>query len=136
MTLSVCKFLWCKYSYQSVAKYWIGKRCVYSCLPVGTSSRIPLIVGHTEVSVRNCKKDGPMSLCWHSKFFFTSCDIALNSIYIYILNNFCFILESEWLPGEGNGNLLQYSCLENPMERGAWWATAQGVSEDWTQLSN
>ena len=27
-------------------------------------------------------------------------------------------------PGEGNGNLLQHSCLENPMDRGAWWATA------------
>ena len=31
-------------------------------------------------------------------------------------------------PGEGNGNPLQYSCLENPMDRGAWWATAQGVT--------
>ena len=30
-------------------------------------------------------------------------------------------------PGEGNGNSLQYSCLENPMDRGAWWATAHGV---------
>ena len=30
-------------------------------------------------------------------------------------------------PGEGNGNSLQYSCLENPMERGAWQATAHGV---------
>ena len=29
--------------------------------------------------------------------------------------------------GEGNGNLLQYSCLENPMDRGAWWATVHGV---------
>ena len=29
-------------------------------------------------------------------------------------------------PGEGNGNPLQYSCLENPMDRGAWWATAHG----------
>ena len=29
-------------------------------------------------------------------------------------------------PGEGNGNPLQYSCLENPMDRGAWWATVQG----------
>ena len=28
-------------------------------------------------------------------------------------------------PGEGNGSPLQYSCLENPMDRGAWWATAQ-----------
>ena len=32
-------------------------------------------------------------------------------------------------PGEGNGNPLQYSCLENSMERGAWWATVHGVSE-------
>ena len=30
-------------------------------------------------------------------------------------------------PGEGNGNPLQYSCLENPMDRGAWWATIHGV---------
>ena len=30
--------------------------------------------------------------------------------------------------GEGNGNPLQYSCLENPMDRGAWWATAHGVA--------
>ena len=33
-------------------------------------------------------------------------------------------------PGEGNGNLLQYSCLENPMDRGAWWVTVHGVA-DW-----
>ena len=33
-------------------------------------------------------------------------------------------------PGEGNGNPLQYSCLENPMERGAWWATVHGVSKE------
>ena len=30
--------------------------------------------------------------------------------------------------GEGNGNPLQYSCLENPMDRGAWWATVHGVT--------
>ena len=30
-------------------------------------------------------------------------------------------------PGEENGNSLQYSCLENPMDRGAWWATVQGL---------
>ena len=30
-------------------------------------------------------------------------------------------------PGEGNGNPLQYSCLENPMDRGAWWAALHGV---------
>ena len=32
-------------------------------------------------------------------------------------------------PGEGNGNPLQYSCLENSMDRGAWWATVHGVAE-------
>ena len=32
-------------------------------------------------------------------------------------------------PGEGNGNPLQCSCLENPMDRGAWWATVHGVAE-------
>ena len=32
-------------------------------------------------------------------------------------------------PGEGNGNPLQYSCLGNPMDRGAWWATVHGVTE-------
>jgi len=35
-------------------------------------------------------------------------------------------------PGEGNGNALQYSCLENPMERGAWEATVQRVGKSWT----
>ena len=39
-------------------------------------------------------------------------------------------------PGEGNGNLLQYYCLENPMDRRAWWATAHGVAKSWTRLSD
>ena len=38
--------------------------------------------------------------------------------------------------GEGNGTPLQYSCLENPMDRGAWWATVHGVTTSWTGLSN
>ena len=37
--------------------------------------------------------------------------------------------------GGGNGNPLQCSCLENPMDRGAWWATAHGVKKNWTWLS-
>ena len=39
-------------------------------------------------------------------------------------------------PEEGNGNPLQCSCLENSMDRGAWWATVHGVSKSQTQLSN
>ena len=39
-------------------------------------------------------------------------------------------------PGEGNGNSLQYSCLENSMDRGAWWATVHRVTMGRTRLSN
>ena len=37
-------------------------------------------------------------------------------------------------PGGGHGNPVQYSCLENPMDRGTWWATVQGVVKSQTQL--
>ena len=37
-------------------------------------------------------------------------------------------------PEEGHGNPLQYSCLENPMDRGAWWATVHSVTKSQTQL--
>jgi len=39
-------------------------------------------------------------------------------------------------PGGGHSKLLHYSCLENPMDKGAWWATVHGVAKSWTQLSN
>ena len=39
-------------------------------------------------------------------------------------------------PGEGNGNPLQYSCLENSMDGGAWWATVHVVAESQTRLSD
>ena len=39
-------------------------------------------------------------------------------------------------PGIGSGNPLQYSCLENSMDRGAWWATVHGAAESWTWLSD
>ena len=39
-------------------------------------------------------------------------------------------------PGEGNGYPLQYFCLGNPMNKGAWWATVHGVANSWTQLSD
>jgi len=37
-------------------------------------------------------------------------------------------------PGEGNGNPLQYSCLENCMDGGAWWATVHGIAKSWIGL--
>ena len=38
--------------------------------------------------------------------------------------------------GEGNGTPLQYSCLENPMDRGAWWAVVHGIAKSRTGLSD
>ena len=44
------------------------------------------------------------------------------------------IPESERFPGEENGNPLQYSCLENPMDRGAWWTKVHGVTKSQTRM--
>ena len=49
--------------------------------------------------------------------------------------------DEDLIPGSGrspeveNGNPLQYSCLKNPMHRGAWWSTVHGVTNSWTQLN-
>ena len=45
-------------------------------------------------------------------------------------------LGQEDTPEGGNGNLLQYSCLRSPMDRGVWWATGHGVAKSQTQLSD
>ena len=39
-------------------------------------------------------------------------------------------------PGEGNGNPLQYSCLENSLDRGAWWVTVHGVTVEWVSWAD
>jgi len=48
----------------------------------------------------------------------------------------CLICGSGRSPGGGNGNPLQYSCLENLKDRGAWQAMVHGVAKSWTQLSD
>ena len=45
-------------------------------------------------------------------------------------------LGQEDSPGEGNGNPLQYSCLENLMDRGAWWTAVHGVAKSWARLGD
>ena len=45
-------------------------------------------------------------------------------------------LDREDTPGKGNGNPLQYSGLENPIDRGAWQATVYAVAKSWTRLSD
>ena len=56
---------------------------------------------------------------------------ALN-IYMIIYMTRGSIPGSGRSPGEGNGNPLQYSCLENPMDGGAWWAAVQEATKSWT----
>ena len=46
------------------------------------------------------------------------------------------ICRSRRFPGEGNGNPLQYSCLENSVDKGAWWAIVHRVTKGWTRLSD
>ena len=73
------------------------------------------------------------------------CLKAVNHFRKYLLQNVLIIkrtnlrvcIENDLLieSGEGNGTPLQYSCLENPMDRGAWWAAVHGVAKGWTRLS-
>ena len=67
--------------------------------------------------------------CLNLSFQITKCHKAIYFLYL------CRHLWSP-LPGEGNGNPLQYSCLENPMDGGAWWAAVHGVVKSRTRLSD
>ena len=81
---------------------------------------------------------------YHSEFFFETglIPVGLITTAIYLVaqpvksacnvGDLGLIPESRRFPGEGNGNPLQCSCLENPMDRGVWWATVHVVTESWT----
>ena len=60
---------------------------------------------------------------WHIFFIPSSVDGHLGCLHISMPPN-----------GEGNGNPLQYPCLENPRDRGAWWAAVYGIAQSWTCL--
>ena len=64
---------------------------------------------------------------------------SCNIVVVALTRLFClifFFTYAQKLSGEGNGTLLQYSCLENAMDRGAWWAAVHGVAKSQTRLSN
>ena len=52
-----------------------------------------------------------------------------DALSVYNAGDLGSIPGSGRFPGEGNGNPLQYSCLENPMDRGVWWVTVHGVAK-------
>ena len=83
---------------------------------------------------------------WDFQFGF--CRVYLQKCFVYLFSgshgeesacsagNLGPIPGSGRFPGEGNGNPLQYSCLENSMDRGAWQATVRGVRKSETHLSD
>ena len=75
-----------------------------------------------------------LSMCstWHFNcLYYIFADILLN---LHVWKK--MTLDSRGLEGEGNGTPLQYSCLEYPMDRGAWWAAVYGVAKSRTRLSD
>ena len=83
---------------------------------------------------------------------YATLSVLLNSVYQYFIVNFCIYIHQAYWPivffschiliwlwhesNEGNGTPLQYSCLENPMDGGAWWAVVHGVAKSRTWLSD
>ena len=80
--------------------------------------------------------------CWWTLQIFPNIYHNEGSLVAQVVESTCnagnpgLITRSRRSPGEGNGYTLQYSCLENSMERGTWWATIYGVTKSQTQWSN
>ena len=55
-----------------------------------------------------------------------------SSFNLCLMNNYAYLILNIYSDGEGNGNPLHYSCLENSMDREAWWATVHVVAKSWT----
>ena len=110
------------------------------------------IVSKAEVDVflkLSCLFDDPIYvgnlISGSSAFSKSSLNIWNFSVHVLLkpgLENFEHYFASMWderncaVVWEGNGNPLQSSSLENPMDRGAWWATVRGVTKSWTWLSD
>ena len=65
----------------------------------------------------------------------TNLDSVLKSEDITLLTK-VHIVKAMVVPGEGDGTPLQYSCLENPMDGGTWWAVVHGIAKSQTRLSD
>ena len=68
--------------------------------------------------------------------FFFQISMILFPIFITLLRDEFILNISQYCHGEGNGKPLQSFCLENPMDRGAWWAAVHGVAQSRTRLSD
>ena len=73
-----------------------------------------------------------VSLFWYMSLL-SPIDVVFGGFGLRFL---LFLISPKLCRGEGNGTLLQYSCLKNPRDRGAWWATVHGVAKSQTRLSD
>ena len=69
-------------------------------------------------------------------FILINVNTSLYNTYTRTYIRMCMCMCVYIYNGEGNGTPLQSSCLENPMDGGAWWAAVHGVAKSWTQLSD
>ena len=97
-------------------------------------SRVFLILLFSSISLHwSLRKASlsPLAILWNSAFkwkYLSFSSLPLASLL------FSAICKASSDTGEGNGTPLHYSCLENPMDRGAWWAAVHGVAQTWTRL--
>ena len=84
------------------------------------------------------KSTTPPSPTESERLFYTSVSLLLSRMqgYRYHLSKSHIYVLVYCTGGEGNGTPLQYSCLEDPMDGGAWWAPVHGVAKSWTRLSD
>ena len=81
------------------------------------------------------------SINWIVSFIFILCILLLLSWWLSGEKSTCHAGDVDSIPGlershgKGNGNSLQYFCMEKPMDRGAWWATLHWFTKSWTQLN-
>ena len=111
---SVLNIMWSKYWSFSFS---ISPSNEYSGLIFFRINWFDLLTVHGTIKSLLQHHSSKALILWCLAFFI----VQLSHIYIYFMYSILY-------PGEGNGNPLQYSCLENPMDRGAWQATVYGVA--------
>ena len=138
----------------------IGVSAAASVLPMNIQDWSPLgWTGWISLQSRGLKSllqhhSSKALILWHSAFFIVQLLFSRKFIILHVLSTSCFpgsldgkasaynagdtgsIPGLGRSPGEGNGKPVQYSCLENPMDPGAWWATVHGVAKSRTRLSD
>ena len=78
-----------------------------------------------------------LRVSFHLAYSFLCCAKAFKFNQVpFVYFDFYFHYSRRWVIREGNGTPLQYPCLENPMDGGAWWAAVHGVAKSQTRLSD